>query len=98
MKKNPPTMREVNAAKEMLRAVIQGRSLEGLAKEPTWEEEKVWCLKNPSPRESHRYLVDARRKVLEAEASDIILAGQMGQVTSDEFYAAVKAFKDGITV
>ena len=91
MKKNPPSMREVNAAKQTLNARVRARSAEGLV-DPTWEEEKAWEQKHPSPKSVYRQKCDAKRKKLQLLADEILLAGEMGQITGEEFYAKVKAF------
>ena len=91
MKKNPPSMREVNAAEESLRNKARAKSIEGLNC-PTWEEDKVWRKAHQSPIEKYNDKVDSRRSKLYAQVDEIILAGKMGQVTSEEFYNAVKSF------
>lgn len=91
MKKNPPSIREVNAASKTLRSRVNELADEGLV-EPTWEEDRAWEQKHPSPKEVYRRKVEAKRKRLQSVANEIILAGEMGQITSEEFYAKVKAF------
>lgn len=91
MKKNAPTMREVNAAEDALKTKIRSRSSEGLV-EPTWEETQEWKRKHPTPSDVFARKVNDNRDKLQKSADEIILAGKMGQVTSEEFYNAVKSF------
>lgn len=91
MKKNPPSMREVTAAQEALRNKIRERS-RAVCNEPSYEEDLAWRAKHLSPRERYAREVRKVEATLQAKAEDILLAGRMGQITSEEFYAKVKGF------
>lgn len=91
MKKNPPSMREVKAAQDTLMNRIRERA-KVVGKEPTYEENSAWHAKHPSPSQRYRIKVRKMEDALRAKAEEILLAGRMGQITSEEFYAKVKAF------
>jgi hypothetical protein len=91
VKKNPPSMREVTAAQEALRNKIRERA-KAVGNEPSYEEDRAWKSKHPSPSERYAREVRKVEATLQAKADEILLAGRMGQITSEEFYAKVKAF------
>jgi hypothetical protein len=91
MKKNPPSMREVNAAEQALREKIREKA-KCCGTEPTYEANRAWEKANPSPSERYARKVRAFETALRTKADELLLAGRMGQITSEEFYAKVKAF------
>jgi len=91
MKKNYPSIREVNAAQDALQNKIRERA-KAVFKKPTYEDDRLWREAHPSPSERYARKFCNAEKVLRAKADEILLEGRMGQITSDEFYAKVKAF------
>ena len=91
MKKNAPSMREVEAAERELRNRIREKARD-VGREPSFEEDRAWRMKHPSPSERYARKVRKVGAALQAKADEILLAGRMGQITSEEFYAKVKAF------
>lgn len=91
MKKNPPSMREVKAAEDAFNRIIRERA-KTIGEEPSYEANQAWHEKHPSPREIYSRKVRKIEEALKARADEILLAGRMGQITSEEFYAKVKAF------
>jgi hypothetical protein len=92
MIKNPPSEREVRAAAEELKKRIRIKSKAASGHSPSWDEDRAWKAKHPSPSDRYQTKLNKIESDLQEKADAILLAGRMGQITSDEFYAKVKAF------
>jgi len=92
MKKNAPTMREVEAARATLSRKASEMAKAKAGRKPSYEEDRAWRQRHPSPIDRWEKKHEEAKRANNERAEEILLAGHMGQMTSEEFYAAVKAF------
>ena len=81
----------MTAAQEALRSRIRERT-KAVGNGPSYKDDCAWRKVHPSPTERYARKVRKVEKELQAKADEIMLAGRMGQITSEEFYAQIKAF------
>jgi hypothetical protein len=94
MKKNEPTMRQINAVREQLDRTLSDarRAWHKANPRPSYEAEQAWERKHRSP---HRLYEDAENKAMKAmedKREALLFDARMGKITADELYAKAKAF------
>lgn len=92
MKKNAPSIREIEAAKAELFRKGSKRAEKKAGVKPSYEQNQAWCEKHPTPMRRWDIRYHAANKTEIDRVHELLLAARMGQMTSEEFYAAVKAF------
>lgn len=92
MKKNAPSIREIKAAKSALFHKVSSAAAKKAGKKPTYDQNVAWEKKHLTPLQRWNKRYESAKKELNGKADELLLAAEMGQMTSEEFYAAVKSF------
>ena len=92
MNKSAPSIREIKAARVALRSKIYEKAASSAGRAPTNEENESWKDKHQSPMRKYQDKKQKAEEVLRRKADELLLAAEMGQITSEDFYKRVTAF------
>lgn len=92
----PATNRQIETASRELNRTISAVVEAWRQHEPypTWEQEEEWQEANPSPRKKHARLQREVEEVWKQKANALLLQIKMGEISSEDCYAHLKALMD----